>query len=232
MGIPENIQNLKNRIEKVTSKIGKTPAEVKLIAVSKTRTVEEIERALENGIDLIGENKVQESEKKIPKLKDKYREFHFVGHLQSNKIKKLMPLKPAMIHSIDKFSTAKKLDKFIKKNNLAKQKILIEVNTSGEKTKFGTKPDQTISLVKQISQLPNLKIMGLMTIGIFSSDEDKIRKCFKQLSSLFTTIKNKNISNVQMQYLSMGMTNDFEIAIEEGANIIRIGTYIFGQRNY
>lgn len=232
MGIPENIQNLKNRIEKVTSKIGKTPAEVKLIAVSKTRTVEEIERALENGIDLIGENKVQESEKKIQKLKDKYREFHFVGHLQSNKIKKLMPLKPAMIHSIDKFSTAKKLDKFIKKNNLAKQKILIEVNTSGEKTKFGTKPDQTISLVKQISQLPNLKIMGLMTIGIFSSDEDKIRKCFKQLSSLFTTIKNKNISNVQMQYLSMGMTNDFEIAIEEGANIIRIGTYIFGQRNY
>ena len=142
-----------------------------------------------------------------------------------------MKLNPALIHSIDKFSTAKKLNEYLSKKD-KKQNILIQVNTSEEQSKFGIKPDETLDLIKNISSLSHLKIRGLMTIGIFSDDENKIRKCFQILRELFEKIKAEKIPNVEMKYLSMGMTNDFEIAIREGANIIRIGTAIFGTRNY
>ena len=229
--IKERIDKLRIQINTVAELIGKNPESIKLIAVTKTRTSETIDSALKSGIEFIGENKVQEAEQKLPLLKEKYKEFHFIGHLQSNKIPKLMKLNPAMIHSIDKFSTAEKLNAYLSKKN-KKQDILIQVNTSEEQSKFGIHPDETLDFIKKISSLSNLKIKGLMTIGIFSDNEKKIRNCFQILRKIFEKIKAEKISNVEMKYLSMGMSGDFEIAIQEGANIIRIGTAIFGKRNY
>lgn len=231
MSLNENIEKIRERINKAAIKANRDPVGIKLLAVTKTRSIETIEEALSNNIEFIGENKVQEAEDKIPSLKGKFKEFHFIGHLQSNKINKLMKLKPTLIHSIDKYSTAKKLNNYLKQNSML-QDILIEVKTSDEVSKFGITPDETIPLIRSISQLENIRIKGLMTIGIFTSDEQIIRECFIKLRKLFNEINAAEIPNVEMKYLSMGMTNDFEIAIEEGANIIRIGTAIFGARNY
>ncbi|NQV17229.1 MAG: YggS family pyridoxal phosphate-dependent enzyme [Armatimonadetes bacterium] len=228
--IKERIDKLSIRINTVAEHSGRNPESIKLIAVTKTRTPETIDSALKYGIEFIGENKVQEAEQKLPFLKEKYKEFHFVGHLQSNKIHKLMKLHPTLIHSIDKFSTAEKLNEYLSKKD-KKQDILIQVNTSEEQSKFGIHPDETLDFIKKISLLSNLKIRGLMTIGIFSDNENKIRKCFQILRKIFEKIKAEKNPIVEMKYLSMGMTNDFEIAIQEGANIIRIGTAIFGIRN-
>ena len=229
--IAENIEKLRRRIENFAAKVNRDPSEIKLLAVTKTRPIPIIEEAITHGIEYIGENRIQEAEEKIPFLKDKIREFHFIGHLQSNKIKKLMKLEPALIHSIDKLETAQKLNEHLGKMQ-KKQDILIQVNTSAETSKFGIDPQETMSFVRDIAKLENLQIMGLMTIGMFTSDETIIRKCFQILRKLFEGIKWENIPGVKMKFLSMGMTDDFEIAIEEGANIIRIGSAIFGARNY
>ncbi len=231
MSIAENIKNLNRQIEAAAQRSGRDPSEIKLLVVTKTHPVKTIETALRCGIKYISENRVQEAESKIPFIKEHFEEFHFIGHLQSNKIKKLMKLNPALIHSIDKISTAQKLNDHLSQLQ-KKQDILIQVNTSGEESKFGIEPNTTIDFIHQVSKLPNLNIKGLMTIGMFIADEDVIRKCFRTLRELFEKIKLERIPNVEMKYLSMGMTNDFEIAIEEGANIIRIGSAIFGQRNY
>ena len=228
----ENIELVQGRIEKAAAKIGKTAVDIKLIAVTKTHPLKIIETALQNGIKFIAENKVQDSEDKIPKLKGKYTEFHFIGHLQSNKIKRILSLQPDLIHSIDKFSTARKISQYLGEHQLPDQNILIEVNTSREDSKFGVPVDDVINLVKQISKLPNIKIIGLMTVGMFTSDEEILRSCFQILKQLFDDIKQKNIPNIEMKYLSMGMSNDYEIAIEEGSNMIRVGTAIFGTREY
>ena len=142
-----------------------------------------------------------------------------------------MKLEPALIHSIDKQSTARKLNEYLGELQ-KKQDVLIQVNTSAEISKFGIDPQETMSFVREIAKLENLQIMGLMTIGMLTSDETIIRKCFQTLRRLFEEIKQENIPGVKMKFLSMGMTDDFEIAIEEGANIIRIGSAIFGARNY
>jgi len=231
MSIAENIEKLCERIENAARKVERDPSEIKLLAVTKTHPILIIEEAIKHGIEYIGENRIQEAVEKIPFLKDNIREFHFIGHLQSNKIKKLMKLEPAMIHSIDKLSTARKLNEYLDELQ-KKQDILIQVNTSAEISKFGIDPQETMPFVRKIAQLKNLQIMGLMTIGMFTSDETIIRKCFQTLRRLFEEIKRENISGVKMKFLSMGMTDDFEIAIEEGANIIRIGSAIFGARNY
>jgi len=231
MSIAENIEKLSKRIENAAGKAKRDPSEIKLLVVTKTHLVSIIEEALTHGIECIGENRIQEAEEKIPFLKDKIKEFHFIGHLQSNKIKKLMKLDPALIHSIDKLSTARKLNEHLDELQ-KKQDILVQVNTSAEISKFGIDPQETIPFVREIAKLNNLQIMGLMTIGMFTSDETIIRKCFQTLRRLFEKIKKENIPGVKMKFLSMGMTDDFEIAIEEGANIIRIGSAIFGARNY
>ncbi|MCK5051493.1 MAG: YggS family pyridoxal phosphate-dependent enzyme [Candidatus Cloacimonetes bacterium] len=231
MSLYENIELIRERINKAALKVNRDPKDIKLLAVTKTRSIETIEEALSNNIEFIGENKVQEAEDKIPSLIGKFKEFHFIGHLQSNKINKLMKLRPALIHSIDKYSTANKLNNYLKQHSII-QDVLIEVNTSGEENKFGITPDETLPLIRSISQLENIKIKGLMTISMFTHDEKIIRKSFIKLRKLFNEIKTSEIPNVEMKFLSMGMTNDFEIAIEEGANIIRIGTAIFGTRNY
>jgi len=229
--ISKNIDILKQRIRNAALKSGRNPSDIKLVAVTKTHPSNLIDIALKSGIKFIGENRIQEAEDKIPLLKEEFEEFHFIGHLQSNKIPKLMKLNPALIHSIDKFSTAKKLNDFlIQKNKM--QNILIQVNTSFEESKFGIEPDIAIGFIKEVSELSNLNIKGLMTIGKFTNDKNEIRKCFRTLKNIFDEIKLRNIRNVEMKYLSMGMTNDFELAIEEGANIVRIGSAIFGERKY
>ncbi len=231
MVLSRNIEIIREKINIAAAKANRDPKDIKLLAVTKTRTIQAIEEALSYNIEFIGENKVQEAEDKIPSLKGKFKEFHFIGHLQSNKINKLMKLKPTLIHSLDKFSTANKLNNYLKQNSIT-QDVLIEVNTSGEESKFGVTPEDTLTFVKSVSQLGNINIKGLMTISMFTYDEEIVRSSFSKLRKLFNEIKMLKIPNTQMKFLSMGMTNDFEIAIEEGANIIRIGTAIFGARNY
>ncbi len=231
MSIKDNYNFVVKKIEDVCEAKGIKAQTIKLVVVTKTHPISLISEALEAGARYIGENKIQESQDKLPALAGKYEEFHFIGHLQSNKIKHLMELKPSLIHSIDKLSTAEKLSKYCVKNNLT-QEILIQVNTTEEDSKSGTGENQVFDLIKQVSILPNLKIKGLMTIGLFADDPEVTRPYFRNLKRIFDYIKSLNIDNVDMEYLSMGMTHDFEIAIEEGANIVRIGSAIFGARDY
>lgn len=231
MHIKENIEKIRKEIIETAKNSGRNPEEIKLVVVTKTHSAEIVDEALEAGAKYIAENKIQESEDKLPKLKNKYEEFHFIGHLQSNKIKKLMPMRPTLIHSIDKISTAKKLNNYLEKENLT-QNILIQINTSGEISKSGIEPNELVGFLEEISQLKNLHIQGLMTIGLNSPDESKVRQNFHELNKLFELNKNNPYDNVEMKYLSMGMTNDFKIAIEEGSNIVRIGSAIFGKRIY
>lgn len=231
MSIKNNFYSIKEKIDEVCSHKGINPAEIKLVTVTKTHSAEIVMEALDAGAKYIGENKIQEAQSKLDSLAGHYSEFHFIGHLQSNKIKQLMKLKPALIHSIDKFSTAEKLSDYCVKNNLT-QDILIQVNTTEEDSKSGTGEDEVIELINQVALLPNIKIKGLMTIGLFADDPEVTRPYFRNLKRIFDHVQSLNIENVVMQYLSMGMTHDFEIAIEEGANIVRIGSAIFGARYY
>ncbi len=226
MTLQERIEDIKSRVEQ--SAAGRN---VTLVAVSKNHDAATIRKALDLGVEIIGENRVQEAESKLPELKGHYREFHFIGHLQSNKIRKLLPLEPTLIHSIDKFSTASKLDQILEEMD-REQDILIEVNTSGEASKEGVQPEKLLPLVHKLSELKRVHVQGLMTIGPLTDDEVSIRKSFKQLRELAERIRAENIPGIVMKHLSMGMTHDFVIAIEEGATIVRVGTAIFGARNY
>jgi len=229
--IKENLEKLEKQIAEAAERSGRNSAEIKLLVVTKTHPVERIKEALQAGAQNIGENKIQEAEAKIPQLQGDYAEFHFIGHLQSNKIKKLIPLRPELIHSIDKISTARKLNNYLVKHEL-QQKILIQVNCSGESSKFGIDPTELDDFLAEISKFTNLNIQGLMTIGLNSENEAKVRAGFKLLKQLYETVPTEKYPNVEMKYLSMGMTHDFALAIEEGANLIRIGSAIFGARDY
>ncbi len=231
MDITHNLQVVRQRMKNAAERSGRNIDEIKLIAVTKTHSLEIVEEALKFGITAIGENKVQEAETKIPFLSNHHIEFHFIGHLQSNKIGKLMKLKPTLIHSIDSYHLAESLNSYLEKEE-SKQDILVEVNITGEESKSGIHPQQAIDLVKSISALPLVHIRGLMTIGLFDPDPEVTRPYFKQIRQLFDKIKGLDISNVDMEYLSMGMSDDFEIAIEEGSNLIRVGSAIFGPRHY
>lgn len=231
MSIKKNYNLVVEKIEDVCHHKGIKAQDIKLVVVTKTHPVTAINQALEAGAKYIGENKIQEAQEKLPELTDKYKEFHFIGHLQSNKIKHLMKLNPSLIHSIDKLSTAEKLSKYCAKNDII-QNILIQVNTTDENTKSGTGEDEVVQLIKQVSELPNLQIQGLMTIGLFDENPEVTRPYFRNLKRIFDYVSSLNIENVEMKYLSMGMTHDFEIAIEEGANIVRVGSAIFGARDY
>jgi hypothetical protein len=226
-GLKERIDEAWERIEKSAQRVGKRKEDIQLVAVSKTVEAERIKEAIACGIQIIGENKVQEAEEKFKEIKEKV-SWHLVGHLQTNKVKKALEIFD-LIHSVDGFHLAQEIDKRAKNINKV-QRVLIEVKTSGEETKFGVKPEQTLELVREISRLLNVKIEGLMTIGFFTPEIEKVRPCFAKLRSLFEQIKKEKIPNVEMKYLSMGMTSDFEVAIEEGSNMVRIGTAIFGER--
>ncbi len=226
--ISENIKKIRERMEEACRRCGRNINDVKLLGVTKTHTVETMEEALRAGIEYIGENKIQDAVKKIPELKEPYKEFHFIGHLQSNKINKLMTLRPHLIHSLDKISTARKLNNYCEAKGI-KQNILVEINTSGEETKNGILPKDAEEFIGALLENNNLKIKGLMTIGTRTEDKEEIRRCFRQLREIFEDINEK--FGLEMDVLSMGMTGDFEIAIEEGSDLVRIGSAIFGKRN-
>ncbi|MCK4404002.1 MAG: YggS family pyridoxal phosphate-dependent enzyme [candidate division Zixibacteria bacterium] len=226
-GIEQNIKDIRSRIEKAAQKSGRGADEVKLVVVTKTVEAERVNEAIRGGIETIGENRVQEAEAKFKQINENV-EKHLVGHLQTNKAKKAVELFD-LIQSVDSARIAEE----ISRRALQKGKVmdvLVEVNTSGEETKFGVEPEQVSSLIETISKFEGIKIKGLMTIGLFSDNPEDTRPCFKKLNILFEEIKCANIPNVEMRYLSMGMTSDFEVAIEEGSNMVRVGTGIFGPR--
>lgn len=228
MSIAENILKVKQRIQKSCLKVGRNPDEVTIVAITKTVPLEKIKEAIDSGITDIGENRVQELLEKKNSIENV--RWHFVGHLQTNKVKYIVDF-IYLIHSVDSFKLALEIDKRAKKINRVID-ILIEVNTSGEKTKYGVEPEKTIDLVKQISEnCEFLRVKGLMTVAAFLPNPEEVRPMFRLLRELKDEIAKLNLQNVEMKHLSMGMSNDFEVAVEEGATIVRIGTAIFGPRN-
>lgn len=227
--IQENYRNVKERVRQACERSGRDPEEVLLIAVSKTRTNEEIEEAAKAGARVFGENKPQELRDKADSLSKEY-QWHMIGHLQTNKIKYVVD-RAELIHSIDSYKLAEAVDKEAKKRDKIVP-ILIEVNIASEDSKFGLKLEETEQLVRQIALLPNVRIKGLMTVPPYVEDPEENRAHFRKMRQLFIDIKEKNIDNVDMNELSMGMTGDFEVAVEEGATMVRVGTGIFGERDY
>ncbi len=226
-GIEQNIKDIWSRIKTAAEKSGRGAGEIKLVAVSKTVEPERINQAIRCGIDIIGENRVQEAEAKFKQITEKV-EKHLVGHLQTNKAKKAVELFD-FIQSVDSVRIAEEISRRASEKGKLMD-VLVEVNTSAEETKFGIEPDHALPLIETISKLEGIKIKGLMTIGLFSDNPEDTRPCFKKLKALFDNIKSANVHNVEMRYLSMGMTSDFEVAIEEGSNMVRVGTGIFGPR--
>lgn len=227
--IQENIKLVEENIKKACEKVGRDVNEVTLIAVSKTKPYTAIEEALPTGVKDYGENKVQE-------LCDKYEilpkdiKWHMIGHLQRNKVKYLVG-KASLIHSVDSIRLAEQIEKeYAKADEIAN--ILIEVNMAQEESKFGITSQETEELIREIAKLPHVRIQGLMTIAPFTDNPETNRVYFKNMKKLSVDINNKNIDNVSMNILSMGMTGDYQVAVEEGATMVRVGTGIFGERNY
>ncbi len=229
--IEKNIQQVQERINKACETAGRDPKEVKLLLATKTVTPERIRQAFAAGYTLIAENKVQELKEKYEALKSVPHINHFIGHLQTNKIKDILKYEVSCVESLDRYDLAEKLHQ--KLSQIGKQMdVFIQVNTSAEESKFGVAPENVLELVKQVAQFPTLHIRGLMTIGLFSAEQEKVRKCFQLLKNIQQQIITLNLPDVQPKELSMGMSGDFEIAIAEGATIVRVGTAIFGQRIY
>jgi pyridoxal phosphate enzyme (YggS family) len=227
INISDNINTIKQRIVSAAVKCGRDPDSIKLLAVTKTVPTEYIIKAIDAGITMLGENYVQEAKEKITVLGQRA-QWHMIGHLQTNKAKYAVNLFD-YIHSVDRLELAQELDK---RAGLIGRKIniLIEVNISGEKTKNGIPATTAIDLIKITSKLENLSVCGLMTMAPYSNDPENARPYFSALRNLRDNISCQKISGIPMEELSMGMTDDFEVAIEEGATIIRIGRAIFGKR--
>lgn len=226
--IKENLAHVCENVSNSISKAKRKPEEVTLIAVSKTKPIEDLWEAYNDGVRDFGENKVQE-------LVDKYEimpkdvRFHMIGHLQKNKVKYLIN-RAFLIHGVDSLELARVIQKESQKADVITN-ILIEVNVAREETKFGIAPEEALSLVKEISLLPNVRIKGLMTIAPYVEDAEENRQHFVALHKLGIDIASQNIDNVSMDIYSMGMTGDYQVAIEEGATMVRVGTGIFGARN-
>ncbi|MBD5136913.1 MAG: YggS family pyridoxal phosphate-dependent enzyme [Lachnospiraceae bacterium] len=227
--IRENLRQVEENIIKACERAGREREEVTLIAVSKTKPLELIEEAYAIGERNFGENKVQEINAKYPVL-PKDIKWHLIGHLQRNKVKYIID-KVSLIHSVDSVRLAEQIQAEAAKCGKS-MNILIQVNVSGEDTKFGIREEETENIVREIAKFPNVHIKGLMTIAPFTDEPETNRKYFKKLKQLSVDIMKKNIDNVNMDCLSMGMTGDYQIAIEEGATLIRVGTGIFGERIY
>ena len=227
--VTENLEIVNQKIAQACERAGRRRDEVTLIAVSKTKPVPLLEEAYQAGARDFGENKVQEMMDKIPVLPEDIK-WHMIGHLQRNKVKYLIG-KTTLIHSVDSMRLAEEISRLSTKNNVTTD-ILIEVNIAEEESKFGTSRDEAISLVEEVSGLPGIRICGLMTIAPYVDDPEDNRKYFREIKKLSVDIANRNIDNVSMSILSMGMTGDYEVAIEEGATMVRVGTGIFGERDY
>ncbi len=226
--ISNNLKLVKERIAKAASGVGRNPRDIQLVAVSKTVDIKRIKQAIEAGATILGENYVQEARKKIEELGQGVR-WDFIGHLQSNKVKYAVDLFE-MIHSVDHLSLAQEINKVAEKNK-KKIRILVQVNISGEEAKSGIDPEGVSSLVRGIASLPNLSLEGLMTMPPYFDDPEGTRPYFISLRKLRDKILMKNIEGVTLKELSMGMSGDFEVAIEEGSTLVRVGTAIFGERN-
>lgn len=225
----ENLKSVEEEISKSCEKSGRSREDVTLIAVSKTKPVETLQEAYDLGVRVFGENKVQELVDKYDALpKDIH--WHLIGHLQRNKVKYIID-KVDMIHSVDSIRLAETIEKEAAKHD-RKVKILIEVNVAREESKFGLLPEELDAFVEEVSHFSHLQVMGLMTIAPFVENPEENRPVFEHLRKLSVDIAKKNIDNIIMSVLSMGMTNDYQVAVEEGATMVRVGTGIFGERNY
>jgi len=227
MTIADNVSEVIGRIEAAASRALRDPDDIRLVTVTKTVEPARIVEAIEAGVTCIGENRVQEAERKftdeLPPV-----EKHLVGHLQTNKVRKALPLFD-MIQSVDSVRLAREISSACQSTG-TDMDVLVEVNTSGEETKFGLRPDEVVEAVEEMADLRGLRVLGLMTIGAFLPDPEDVRPCFRRLRELRSTIEERVIPGVSMEHLSMGMTNDYEVAIEEGATIVRVGRAIFGER--
>lgn len=227
--LKKNLENVQEKIKAACQREGRDAAEVTLVAVSKMKPLADIEELITTGQMEYGENYVQE-------LCDKYEHvsqpvhWHMIGHLQTNKVKYIVD-KTVLIHSVDSVHLAKQIEKEAAKKGVTAQ-ILLQVNIAQEDTKFGVDGDEVIKMAEEISHFPHVHIRGLMTSAPYVADPEENRCYFRKLHKLFVDIGDKNIDNVTMDILSMGMTNDYEVAIEEGATMVRVGTGIFGERNY
>ncbi len=229
--ILNNLQTIQKRIDLACEKSGRNPSEVRLLLATKTVSAENIQVAIEAGYSLTGENKVQEVKEKYEDLLSTPHEKHFIGHLQTNKIKDILKYGVTCVQSLDRLDLAERLHQRLVSEGKSMD-VFIQVNTSDEESKFGTSPELALELTRKVAKFDTIKIKGLMTIGLFSAEEHKVRQCFKILKKVQQEIILAQIPNVQMHELSMGMSGDLEIAIEEGATIVRVGTAIFGARIY
>lgn len=227
--IAEKYREVQKNILSACRRGGRSAEEVTLIAVSKTKPLKDLREAYEAGARDFGENKVQELMEKIPALPSDIR-WHMIGHLQRNKVKYIVD-KVYMIHSVDSLRLAEEISREAEKRNLT-VRILMEVNVAGEESKFGVSVEDAPELAREIALLPGLSLEGLMTIAPYVQNAEENRKVFSRLRQLAVDISGKNIDNVSMNVLSMGMTGDYEVAIEEGASLVRVGTGIFGERDY
>lgn len=227
--VKENLISVREKIDKACVRAGRRPEEVTLIAVSKTKPVELLGEAYEAGARDFGENKVQELTDKYEALPQDIR-WHMIGHLQRNKVKYVVD-KAALIHSVDSLRLAEEISREALRKNV-EVNVLIEVNAAGEESKFGVTPEAAEGLIRQVAELPAVHVMGLMTIAPYVENPEENRKHFMCIRQLAVDIKAKNIDNVTMAVLSMGMTGDYEVAVEEGATCVRVGTGIFGGRDY
>lgn len=227
--LSDNLHEVQENIRKACERSGRNPEDVTLIAVSKTKPVSDIEQIYAAGIREFGENKVQEMNDKQKVLPGDIN-WHMIGHLQRNKVKYIVD-NVAMIHSVDSVRLAEEISKEAVKKNVAVD-ILVEVNVAKEESKFGLYTEDVRQFVEQISKLPGINIQGLMTSAPFVDNPEDNRQYFKKLKDLSVDINAKNIDNVHMDFLSMGMTNDYVVAVEEGATHVRVGTAIFGHRDY
>ncbi len=227
--LKENLTKVEENIQKACDKAGRKRSEVTLIAVSKTKPVEMLQEIYDEGIREFGENKVQEMCEKMELMPQDIK-WNMIGHLQTNKVKYIIG-KTSLIHSVDSLKLAEEIQKQAVKHDVTAD-ILVEVNIANEESKFGISKDETIQMVRDIAKLDHLKIKGLMTIAPFVEDPEDNRLYFREIKQLSVDINNQNIDNVSMDVLSMGMTGDYMVAIEEGATMVRVGTGIFGERNY
>lgn len=225
--ITENLREVREQVRQSAEKVGRDPAEVKIVAVTKTVPVEKIKLAVDSGLTVLGENRVQELLEKQPILDGV--EWHIIGHLQTNKVKYIAD-KISMLHSLDSLGLAAEISKRISALG-GELEVLVQVNVAGEDSKFGIKPSETFEFIDAVRKLPGIKLSGLMTIAPFVADPEETRPVFRQLKSLAEEVKKIGFPGVGMSHLSMGMSNDYKVAVEEGATLIRLGSTIFGSRN-
>ncbi len=225
--IAANLEKVQKRIAAAAARSGRPEEEIQLVAVTKTQSVQTVLEGIEAGVKIIGENRVQEALTKHSQIGERVK-WHLIGHLQKNKVKKALAIFE-MIHSVDSLELVQEIDKQAAKLGKVID-ILLQVNVSGELSKFGLAPEQTYRLAEQVSNLPNVNLCGLMTIPPLSSNPENSRPYFRVLAKLKQELTRQGLEG--LKYLSMGMSNDFEVAIEEGANFVRVGSAIFGERNF